>query len=205
MKTSPGIRALLVSASLFAMLIAVALAPAETPAKVTKVMGTPLSAITIEVFSDFQCPKCKALHETWMGPLINDYVRTGRAYLIQHEFPLPQHAYAKTAACYACAADRVGKYGEVCDILFKKQEEWEKDGKVDETACSVLTPAEAAKVRALAKDPVILAQVQKDLDLGTQARLTRTPTVIVSYKGRHYPVDVMASYSSFTRFLDSLH
>jgi protein-disulfide isomerase len=140
-----------------------------------------------------------------MGPLIKDYVRTGRAYLIQHEFPLPQHAYAKTAACYACAADRIGKYGEVCDILFKKQEEWDKDGKVDQTACSVLTPAEAAKVRALAKDPVILAQVQKDLDLGTHARLTRTPTVIVSYKGRHYPVDVMASYSSFTRFLDSLH
>jgi protein-disulfide isomerase len=195
----------LFAASLVAMLIAVALSPAETDAKVTKVMGTPVSAITIEVYSDFQCPYCKRLHETWMGPLIKDYVRTGRAYLIQHEFPLPQHAYAKTAACYACAADRIGKYGEVCDILFKKQEEWDKDGKVDQTACSVLTPAEAAKVRALAKDPVILAQVQKDLDLGTQARLTRTPTVIVSYKGRHYPVDVMASYSSFTRFLDSLH
>ncbi len=195
----------LFAASLVAMLMAVALSPAETDAKVTKVMGTPMSAITIEVYSDFQCPYCKRLHETWMGPLIKDYVRTGRAYLIQHEFPLPQHAYAKTAACYACAADRIGKYGEVCDILFKKQEEWDKDGKVDQTACSVLTPAEAAKVRALAKDPVILAQVQKDLDLGTQARLTRTPTVIVSYKGRHYPVDVMASYSSFTRFLDSLH
>jgi protein-disulfide isomerase len=195
----------LFAASVVAMLMAVALSPAETDAKVTKVMGTPMSAITIEVYSDFQCPYCKRLHETWMGPLIKDYVRTGRAYLIQHEFPLPQHAYAKTAACYACAADRIGKYGEVCDILFKKQEEWDKDGKVDQTACSVLTPAEAAKVRALAKDPVILAQVQKDLDLGTQARLTRTPTVIVSYKGRHYPVDVMASYSSFTRFLDSLH
>jgi protein-disulfide isomerase len=195
----------LFAASVVAMLMAVALSPAETDAKVTKVMGTPMSAITIEVYSDFQCPYCKRLHETWMGPLIKDYVRTGRAYLIQHEFPLPQHAYAKTAACYACAADRIGKYGEVCDILFKKQEEWDKDGKVDQTACSVLTPAEAAKVRALAKDPVILAQVQKDLYLGTQARLTRTPTVIVSYKGRHYPVDVMASYSSFTRFLDSLH
>ncbi len=95
-----------------------------------------------------------------------------RAYLIQHEFPLPQHAYAKTAACYACAADRVGKYGEVCDVLFKKQEEWEKDGKVDQAACSVLTPAEAAKVRTLAKDPEILAQVQKDMDLGMKARLT---------------------------------
>jgi len=185
--------------------VIVGLAFAENPAKVTKVMGTPVSAITIEVYSDFQCPKCKFLHENWMGPLIRDYVRTGRAYLIQHEFPLPQHTYARTAACYACAADRVGKYGEVCDVLFKNQQEWEKDGKVDQTACSVLTPAEAAKVRTLAKDPEILAQVQKDVDLGMQARLTGTPTVIVTYKGKHYPVDVMGSYSIFTRLLDSLH
>lgn len=185
--------------------IIVGLALAESPAKVTKVMGTPVSAITVEVYSDFQCPKCKFLHENWMGPLIRDYVRTGRVYLIQREFPLTQHAYAKTAACYACAADRVGKYGEVCDVLFKKQEEWEKDGKVDQTACSVLTPSEAVKVRALAKDPAILAQVQKDLDLGMQVPVRATPTVIVSYKGKHYPVDVMGSYSIFTRFLDSLH
>lgn len=185
--------------------IIVGLALAESSAKVTKVMGTPISAITVEVYSDFQCPKCKFLHENWMGPLIRDYVRTGRVYLIQHEFPLTQHAYAKAAACYACAADRVGKYGEVCDILFKKQEEWEKDGKVDQTACSVLTPAEATKVRALAKDPAILAQVQKDLDLGMRVPVHATPTVIVSYKGKHYPVDVMGSYSIFTRFLDSLH
>jgi len=188
-----------------ALFMIAGLALAENPAKVTKVMGTPVSAITIEVYSDFQCPKCKFLHENWMGPLIKDYVLTGRAYLIQHEFPLSQHAYAKTAACYACAADRIGKYGEVCDVLFKKQEEWEKDGKVDQTACSVLTPAEAAKVRSLAKDPEILAQVQKDMDLGMKVPLRRTPTVIVSYKGKKYPVDVEGSYSIFTRFLDSLH
>lgn len=181
------------------------LAFAENPAKVTKVMGTPVAAITIEVYSDFQCPHCKLLHETWMGPLIKDYVRTGRVYLIQREFPLSQHPYAKTAACYACAADRIGKYGEVCDILFKKQDEWGADGKVDQTACSVLTPAEAVKVRALAKDPEILAQVQKDMDLGMKVPLRSTPTVIVSYKGKKYPVDVQGSYSIFTRFLDSLH
>jgi protein-disulfide isomerase len=194
----------IISTVFLATLLTGGLALAESPAKVTKVMGTPVSAITIDIYSDFQCPKCKFLHENWMGPLIKDYVRTGRVYLIQHEFPLPQHAYAKTAACYACAADRVGKYGEVCDVLFKKQEEWEKDGKVDQTACSVLTPAEAAKVRALAKDPEILAQVQKDVELGTQARLTGTPTVIVSYKGKHYPVNVQGSYSLFTSLLDSL-
>jgi protein-disulfide isomerase len=195
----------IICAVLLVALLMVGLAPAGTSAKVTKVMGTPVAAITIEVFSDFQCPKCKYLHENWMEPLIRDYVRTGRAYLIQHEFPLPMHAYSRTAASFACAADRVGKYGEVSDVLFKKQSEWEKDGKVEQTACSVLTPAEAAKVRVLAKDPEIVAQVEKDFQLAMQAKLPGTPTVIVSYKGRRYPVDTMGSYSLFTRLLDSLH
>ena len=107
------ISAMLLVMFLVAFIIA-GLALAENPAKVTKVMGTPVSAITIEVYSDFQCPKCKFLHENWMGPLIRDYVRTGRVYLIQHEFPLAQHAYAKTAACYACAADRSSASMEKC-------------------------------------------------------------------------------------------
>lgn len=185
-------------------MLAAGLALAEMPAKTSKTMGTPVAAITIEVYSDFQCPHCKLLHETWMGPLIRDYVMTGRVQLIQHEFPLSQHPYARTAANYACAADRVGKYGEVADILFKNQDEWGKDGKVDQTVCSVLTPAEAAKVRALAKDPAILAQVDKDLALGNKVPLKETPTVVVTYKGKHYVADVRSSYSIFTKFLDSL-
>jgi protein-disulfide isomerase len=204
MKIRIGVRIPLFLATLLALMMAGAPA-AETPAKITKAMGTPIAGITIEIFSDFQCPMCKMVHETWIHPLIDNYVRTGRAYLIQHEYPLPMHAYARTAACYACAAERVGKYGEVGDILFKKQQEWEKDGKVEEAACSVLTPAEAAKVRALAKDPAIVAEVQKDVDLGMQNRVNATPTVFVTYKGRRYPVDVRATYASFARFLDSLH
>ncbi len=185
------------------MLIA-GFAAAQMPPKTSKTMGTPVAAITIDIFSDFECPKCKAIHETWMGPLIRDYVLKGKVRLNQREFPLPQHAYARTAACYACAADRVGKYGEVCDVLFKNQQSWEKSGKVDETVCSVLTPTEAAKVRALAKDPAIQAQVQSDVDLGMKAHLNETPTILVSYAGKQYKANVMGSYAFFTRFLDSL-
>ncbi len=188
-----------------ATILLAGLAQADLPAHTSKVMGPPMTAITVEIFSDFQCPYCKKVHETWMEPLIRDYVQKGRVRLIQHEFPLQMHPFAKTAASYACAADRIGKYGEVSDVLFKKQDDWSKDGKVDQTACSVLTPAEAKQVRALVKDPAIAAEVQKDVDAGNQAKVSRTPTVIVSFKGRRYNADVMASYASFSRFLDSLH
>jgi len=180
------------------------LAIADMPPHTSKTMGSPVTAITIDIFSDFECPKCKAVHETWMGSLLRDYVLRGKARLVQHEFPLPQHLYSRTAACYACAADRVGKYGEVCDVLFKNQDEWSKSGKVDETACSVLTPAEAAKVRKLAKDPAILAEVENDYQTGLKSHVNETPTILVTYRGKQYKANVMSSYSFFTRFLDSL-
>jgi hypothetical protein len=57
--------------------------------------------------------------------------------MIHREFPLNQHPYALEAACYACAAHRVGKWEQVCDVLFRKQESWAASGNVDETVCSV--------------------------------------------------------------------
>jgi protein-disulfide isomerase len=176
----------------------------QSPVKPGREMGAAAAAIRIEVYSDFQCPHCKELYEKTLVPLVKDYVETGRVYLIHRDFPLPNHQYAHPAACYACAAERIGKYQEVCDVLFRKQESWSVTGKVDETVCSVLTPAEAAKVRALAKDPVILAQIEKDVDLGTKARLAQTPTMYITYAGHTYPVAGSVSYPILRRFLDNL-
>jgi protein-disulfide isomerase len=185
-----------------ALMLIGGLAVAQTPAN-PKVLGTPVSAISIELFSDFQCPGCKAIHENVLRPLIKDYVRTGRAYLVQRDYPLAMHAYSKTAACYACAAERVGKYEQVCDVLFAKQADWGKSGKVEETVCGVLTPAEAAKVRALANTPEIAAEVQADMLVGKDKGINGTPTMLISYNGKQYPVGVV-SYPMLQKFLDSL-
>lgn len=172
--------------------------------KAGRSMGAAVAAIRIEVFSDFQCPHCKDLYEKTLAPLVQDYVKTGRVYLVHRDYPLPQHQFAPQAACYACAAERIGKYEEVCDVLFRKQESWSVTGKVDETVCSVLTPAEAVKVRALAKDPAIAAQIQKDMELGNQAKLGQTPTMFITHGGHTYPVAGYVTYPILRRFLDNL-
>ncbi len=176
----------------------------QSPVKSGRAMGTAAAAIRIEVFSDFQCPHCKELYEKTLIPLVKDYVNTGRVYLVHRDYPLPQHQFAQPAACYACAAERIGKYEQVCDVLFREQESWSVTGKVDETVCSVLTPAEARKVRELAKDPAILGEIQKDIALGNQARLAQTPTMFISYAGKTYPVAGSVSYPILRRFLDNL-
>ena len=167
-------------------------------------LGTGASAITIDLYHDFQCPACKVLYEQTLKPLIANYVKTGRVYLVEHYYPLPMHAHAREAACLACAADRIGKYEVVCDVLFRKQQEWEKSGKVEETVCSVLTPAEAAKVRMLAKDPSVKAEVDKDIALGGHHRVSGTPTMLITRGGKTYTIATPVSYSMLTRVLDNL-
>jgi protein-disulfide isomerase len=173
----------------------------EAPAK-GKAIGSPNAPITIEVFSDFQCPSCKTLHEQALRPLLRDYVVPGKVYLIHREFPLPNHAYSRLAASYASAAARIGKYQEVADVLFLNQVVWSANGKVDETVSSVLTPAEASKVRALAKDPSIAAEIQRDVELGKAMGLNQTPTMIVKHRSIPYPISGNVNYDLLRSFLD---
>ena len=131
-----------------------------------KTLGNPWAPVCMEVFSDFECPGCKAFHETVLPLLVRDYVNTGKVYVINHEFPLPMHPYSREAANDATAAAQVGKYQQVADALFANQASWHTSGKVWDTVAGVLTAAEQKKVKELAMAPATLAQVQQDIDLG---------------------------------------
>jgi protein-disulfide isomerase len=169
-----------------------------------KARGIPMASVAIEVYSDFQCPACKALHEETLRPLVADYVDKGKVYLIHRDFPLPVHAYARDAACLACAAGRVGKYELVADTLFAHQASWSKDGKVEEVVSRVLPAADAKKVLALAKTPEILAEVERDAQKARDAKLQQTPTMILTHKSKTYPVSGVVTYPILRRFIDQL-
>src|SRR5579875_525072 len=152
---------------------------AASPIDKGKAFGNPAAPVTIELFSDFQCPSCRALHMDLLPNIMRDFVIPGKAYLVYKEFPLPMHNHSREAAAYACAAARVGKYEQVADVLFQNQPTWANDGKVFQTVASVLTPAEQKKVEMLAKDPAVLAEVQDDVQEGQVKRVNQTPTMII--------------------------
>lgn len=169
-----------------------------------KSRGRADAPILLEIYSDYHCPGCKALYETTLQPLIQNYADKGKVYIIHHEFPLPMHPDAMQAAYYACAANRVGKWERVCDVLFRQQQNWSANGKVDETVCSVLMPEEAKKVRALAKDPSIVAEVQQDIQAGQAAHVDGTPFVVLTHRLKQYRIPGTASYDLLHRFIDQL-
>ena len=169
-----------------------------------KAYGTKSAPITMEVFSDFQCPACKQLFKTTNQPLIDNYVNSGKVYLIHRDFPLPMHAYSRIAARYARAAAQLGKGEQAEKVLFDNQEKWEQSGDVDGTMASVFSAAEMAKIRVVAKGNSLDAPIDKDVALGKGYNVNQTPTTVIHFKGQTYPVVGVVTYDVLHQFLDQL-
>src|SRR5713101_2549652 len=75
-----------------------------------KALGSKSAPITVEVFSDFQCPSCRTVYQSVMRPVIDNYVSVGKVYLVHRDFPLPMHKYSREAARWANAAAQIGKF-----------------------------------------------------------------------------------------------
>jgi protein-disulfide isomerase len=189
------------------LLAALALAGSESSSAqsgTARSLGPVTAAVRIDVFSDYECPACKALHEQTLKRIKEEFARAGKLRLVHHDFPLPQHKQARRAAALAAAADKLGKFDAVSDALFRQQETWSKAGSVDDVVDSVLTPEERKKIDQLATDQAIAANIERDIQLGTRMQVSSTPTMIVTHNGKPSPVVGVVSYQVFSRYLNSL-
>ena len=169
-----------------------------------KAFGSKSAPVTMEVFSDFQCPACRTLFLTTNRQLMDNYVTTGKVFLIHRDFPLPMHAYSRVAARYARAAAELGKTETVEKTLFENQEKWEQSGDVDGTLAAVLSSADMTKVRALVKGGTLEPLIDKDYSLGQMYRVNQTPTTVFHSKGQTYPYSGVMPYDTLHQFLDQL-
>ncbi|HKV24595.1 MAG TPA: thioredoxin domain-containing protein [Candidatus Acidoferrum sp.] len=169
-----------------------------------KAFGSKSAPIVMEVFSDYQCPSCRAFYLGTNRQLMDNYVSTGKVFLVHRDFPLQMHAYSRIAARYARAAAEIGKIDIVDQTLFENQEKWEQTGDVDGTVAAVLSPAEMTKVRALVKGGTLEPLISKDYELGEMYRVNSTPTTVFHCKGQTYPYAGGMSYEILSHFLDQL-
>src|SRR5947207_6766731 len=177
--------------TLFAVPLALTLFAAQ---KSEIALGNNNAPIMMDVYSDFQCPHCKHFHDEIQPQIVQNYVNSGKVYLIHHDFPLPTFKYSREAALYAIAASRFKKYEAVSDALFARQEYWGQNGKVDEVVATVLSPDEMKKARALIKDPQVVQQLDHEIELGKAARVNSTPSIFLT---RHLRVIPVPSNTSF--------
>ncbi len=156
------------------------------PPTFLKAIGNPSAPITMEVFGDFQCPACRGFFETTVKQVIDDYVISGKVYLIHRDFPLEMHPYARQAARLANAATEFGKFEAIERALYDHQEEWSTKGNIDEVIAASFPPAEFKKFQAYESQHMseINASIERERAMGAQRNVNQTPTVYITAHGK---------------------
>lgn len=192
-----------------------------------KAIGSKSAPITMEVFSDYECPSCRALYEQTLRPMINEYVAAGKVYIVHRDFPLPMHKYGYEAARWVNAAAKIGHFAEVEQALYDNQAAWSTDGNIAKYVASALSPADFKRVSKMmeacqAEAPGVQpasdargaqsahgcpfdASIERDKALGNTVPVTATPTFRFFYKGQTYgPTSGFVSWPLLKQFLDQV-
>ncbi len=172
-----------------------------------KSAGSRQAPITIEVFSDYQCPQCRQFFLTTTQQLMDNYVATGKVYLIHRDFPLPMHSYSHEAAVWANAAAEAGQFEAAERALYNRQDDWGATGKIEATLAAALTPADMKKVRSIemTQTAQINAAIQRDIDLGNSRQVSGTPSIFVTHAGQTTPLPAGGvNYPLLKQYLDYL-
>jgi len=86
-----------------------------------QILGPANAPVTIEMFSDFQCPQC-ARSDPMVKKLKSEFGDKVR-FVFRH-FPMEKHQNAILAACAAEAAARQKHFWEMAEALYRTQWMW---------------------------------------------------------------------------------
>ena len=99
--------------------------PVKISADNDPIIGSLDAPITIIEFSDFQCPFCARFHTQTLPLILEEYIEQGKVKLVFRDFPIQSiHPNALPASVAAECANEQGKFREMHDMLFEKQNEW---------------------------------------------------------------------------------
>jgi len=199
-------------------------APQALPAPV-KSYGSKTAPITIEVFSDYECPMCRNLYQQTLRPMIADYVAAGKVYLVERDFPLVMHKDSGQAARWANAAAQIGQFEAVASALFDNQPSWEVSSDIQKYVAAAVPSADFKRLGKIMETCVapgptdkpgggvnvpphpcsVDQYIEQDIALGNKVPVTGTPTYIITYRGQRLPAGSgFVSWPVLKQFLDSL-
>ena len=201
MKSRSGLKVVLVVLGLFS---AVGMARAQESGACVR--GKPTAPIKLEVFSDFQCPTCRAFYLQTMKDVFKDYADTGKVCVVYRSFPLETHAYAADAARYGAAALRVGaaQWNRLADALFQNQDQWAENGDLEAIAAKALPKADMdALKKQLQNAQPLNSAIYEDIKLGLARNVGSTPTFFITAGGKTDGFEAALQYSALKRELDA--
>ncbi|HZQ24514.1 MAG TPA: thioredoxin domain-containing protein [Terriglobales bacterium] len=157
--------------------------------------------VAIIVFEDLECPDCARA-----APLLEEAARTYNIPIVQHDFPLPFHAWSFDAAVVARYFDTKSKKlgNEFRDQCFAHQLEITKDN-LRGFAEKFATEHKLELPFVVDPDGKLSAEVRADRDLGQRIGLEHTPTIyVVSNKKQGKPFVEVVDRSQLYSLIDSM-
>jgi protein-disulfide isomerase len=136
--------------------------------------GEGARAVLVE-YSDFQCPACKYFY----GMVKQLEKEEGnKMQVIYRHYPLQQHQFSKTAAVAAEAAGKQGKFWEMHDMLFERQDEWSKSENIAQSMVgyATLLGLNIGQFQADVQSPELTAKVENSIAEGNTQKILGTPT-----------------------------
>ena len=162
--------------------------------------GGATAKVTIEEFSDFQCPACGGL-EPGLRRVLNDY--GDRVHFIFRHFPLQMHKYAFIAARAAEAAGQQGKFWQMHDMIYDNQKEWSEamEPRVQFDAYATRLGLDVERFRADMSRQDLADRISADLLRGNSLGVKGTPTLYLN--GREMVPGKLVTEDDLRREIDA--
>jgi len=138
------------------------------------------AVVTLVEFADFQCPACSSYHSV-ITELVEKFPNDLRIEF--RYFPLVNiHSNAALSARGVEAAGKQGKFWEMHDILFQRQDEWSRSAKakdlLEDYATEIGLNLDQYKIDI--KSRVVKNKVDSDLRYGQDLGVNSTPSFFIN-------------------------
>ena len=161
------------------------------------ILGDKEAKVTITEYADFQCPACAAINPL-TNRVLDEY--KGKVKLVYRFFPLRGiHKNALISGQAAYAANNLGKFSEMKDLLYDNQKDWEALSDPREVFEGYASSAglDSEKFRTIMNSDVAKKAVENGEKEAISLGLNSTPTFFVGTK-KFSP----SGYEDFKKLID---
>jgi protein-disulfide isomerase len=160
--------------------------PTDIPSS-GRTLGNADAPVTVDVWVDYRCIACQVFAEQVLPQLIQQYVRTGKAKIVVHDFIVIDKVAGGTDSTHAaeasiCAADQ-GKFWQYQDWLWANQAADESSGAFSDDrllGMAYNVGLDTQVFSACLSGGTHLAEVQAETATATAMGLVGVPSIVVN-------------------------
>jgi protein-disulfide isomerase len=159
--------------------------------------GSSTAPAVLVVFSDFQCPFCRAFAQDVLPQVIDKFVTPGKVQLAYMPFPLVHiHPLAMKAAREAACAEAQGRYWQMHEQLFQAPDLTDQDLNRFSSAIGL----DGNQFQRCMSDPATSATLERNIAASESLAISGTPTFFVGLRAGPHSVQVVRRFSAARTF-----